>query len=248
MEDEKWKNIPITTLLLTYLFVCGVLYLIGFWSTFDIDVFSLISIYDIPKSFAFPLLISQGFFVLNVITGNVSDLTDDRENRDHFITINPEWKGIKRGILYTISSINLWVICSISLMAANMYDYKNNSLFWVLTSLIVSYYLLHKFVNLDIVKKNFKNRILRYFIGHFIVFFPISCLSTGKIQSISILHNNDNKYISIININRASPMTDTTRVKLLGFISDRIIYGTLDNKRTYILNKSACDGILLTKK
>jgi hypothetical protein len=126
-------------------------------------------------------------------------------------------------------------------------DYKNNGLFWTISSVTIAYYLLHKFVNLNIVKSKISSHIVRYFIGHFVIFFPISCLSTGKVTSLRIFHNSDNKYISIVNIKSASVKPDTTRLKLLGFISDRIIYSTLDNKKTFILNKDSCDGIILTK-
>jgi hypothetical protein len=39
--------------------------------------------------------------------------------------------------------------------------------------------------------------------------------------------------------------SDTTSFKFLGFISDNFVYSTLDNKKTYILNKNSVDGIIL---
>lgn len=247
MDNDFLKNIPVTTILLTYLFICGILYLIGFWSTFNIDVFSLISIYDIPKNFAFPLLVSQGFFALYAVTGNIINLNDDREDIGQFIVIKKEWNPNKRILLSFLTSINLWVISIIFLMIIYLPDYKNNDLFWSATSLIIAYYLLHQFINHNTVKSKIKGNLLRYFVGHFLIFFPISCLSTGKITSLRIFHNTENRYVNIINIKNAPAIKDTTRIKLLGFISDRIIYSTLDNKKTYILNKESCDGILLTK-
>ncbi|MET3128333.1 hypothetical protein ABID42_003452 [Arcicella rosea] len=247
MDNETLKNIPLTTILLTYLFVCGILYLIGYWSTFDIDVFSLISIYDIPKSFAFPLLISQGFFVLNVITGNTINLNDDREDISHFITLKKEWGNFKRIPLGMLTSINLWLTAILCGMIVYIPNYKENEIFWIISSFVVAYYLLHRFINHGIVKNKIKNRVARYFVGHFLIFFPISCLSTGKLTSLKILHNRESKYVSIVNIKSAVITSDTTRLKLLGFISDRIIYSTLDNKKIFIINKESCDGIILTK-
>jgi len=247
MENENFKNIPITTILLTYLYICGVLYLVGYWSTFDVDVFSLISIYDIPKSFVFPLLISQLFFLLNYLTGNFVDFTTDKENLNHFIEINPKWKGFKRRILLTLSSYNLWLSLFFSYFLFNYNEIKNNSLFWFIFSFVLSYYLLYRFLNLDIVKAKIESLILRLFIGHFLIFFPISCLSTGKIQSISILQNKSKSNIRIESKTIKSVNAVTDSLKLLGFISDRVVYGTLDNKHIYITSKDSYDTVVLTK-
>lgn len=247
MENEKLNNIPIAILLLIYLFVCGILYLIGFWSTFDVDVFSLISIYDIPKSFAFPLLVTQGFFVLNIISGNIIHFNDDRDDKTKFVSIKPEW-GTFRKVLCNLTTINLVIAAAISLMATTIPDHLNSQVFWSISSLLTAYYFLHKFVNLEIVKNNFNNKLVRFFIGHFLIFLPISCFSTGKLSSLSIRQNSDIKYIKIISTKNASIDTDTTSFKLLGFISDKILYGTLDNKKIYILNKDSYEAVILTKK
>lgn len=248
MDNDFFKNLPIATILLIYLFVCGVLYLFGFWNTFDVDIFSLISTSDIPKNFAFPLLLSQGFFFLNSVTGGISNIfDDDREDKQHFITIKPEWGSFKRFSLGLLTRMDVWVLLTIALMTEYLTDYKNNEIFWSLTALIIAYYLLYKFVNLDILKNKIKSPLFRYFIAHFVVFFPISCFSIGKVTSLRIFHNEENKYITVINNKSLTYVKDTTRIKLLGFVSDRIIYSTLDNKKTYILNKESCDGIILSK-
>ena len=248
MDNDFFKNLPIATILLIYLFVCGILYLLGFWETFNIDIFSLISTSDIPKNFAFPLLVTQGLFFLNFITGGMSNIIDDnREDKEHFITIKPEWGIFKKLLLGLLTKIDIWVILTIALMMKFLPDYKKNEIFWSFTSIIIAYYLMHKFVNLDILKSKIQSSFFRYLLAHFVVFFPISCFSIGKVTSLRILYNADNTYITIIN-NKSNPiMKDTARLKLLGFISDRVIYSTLDNKKTYILNKESCDGVILTK-
>ena len=88
---------------------------------------------------------------------------------------------------------------------------------------------------------------MRLFIGHFLIFFPISCLSTGKIQSISILQNKSKSNIRIESKTIKSVNAVTDSLKLLGFISDRVVYGTLDNKHIYITSKDSYDTVVLTK-
>lgn len=81
MFTDILKKIPTTTILLTYLFICGVLYIIGFWSLFNIDISNLVTITDIPKSFVFPFVISQGLFLFNMLTQFITASTDkDPEN------------------------------------------------------------------------------------------------------------------------------------------------------------------------
>lgn len=245
---EIIKTIPISTFLLTYLFVCGVLYLIGYWGTFNIDAFSLISIYDIPKNFVFPLLISQGFFVITFVTGGVTNFNDDREDIRHFITINPAWEYWKKFVFGILSLINLWLIVIVGILYYYIKNPYTDSTFWSLSSILVAYYLLHRFVNLKTLKDNVKSKLLRSYIGHFIVFLPISCFSTGKVTSLKIYHNKENKYVKIISTSKTSMIADTTITKFLGFISDQVIVSSLDNKKTYIFNKTSIDGIELIKQ
>ncbi|MFC6877682.1 hypothetical protein ACFQFB_11205 [Flavobacterium myungsuense] len=134
---------------MTYLFVCGSLYLIGFWSTFDINVFSLISIYDIPKNFVYPLMISQAYFVVNMITGQYflhSYLNNDSENKDFFVEINEDWSHKKKVFISIISSIPLWIILVTGLLSIFIENHSQSIFYWEIVCLIFSYYLLTRWV------------------------------------------------------------------------------------------------------
>jgi hypothetical protein len=108
-----------------------------------------------------------------------------------------------------------------------------------------AYYLLHQFVNIQEYKDLIKLRTLRTYIAHILIFFPISCFSTGKISSLRIYNNKEIKRIKMYNATNTPAASDTTSFKFLGFISDNFVYSTLDNKKTYILNKNSVDGIIL---
>ncbi|MCG9791215.1 hypothetical protein [Flavobacterium algicola] len=244
------KNIPITTLLLTYLFICGSLYLIGFWSTFDVDVFSLISLYDIPKNFVYPLMLSQVFYVLNMITGQYIhqiSFFDGDENNDNFIEIKEEWSTNKQKILGVITSINLWVTLFVGGIQFFFDKPFQNPVYWTLISIVLSYYLFYKFFNYTPVKVYLKNVYLRYYIGHFITFFPIACFSSGKVNSLKIYNNSENKYFDVINSKNQTQINDKKCLKFLGFVSDKYIYSTINNQQIYILSKESCDGIVISK-
>ena len=242
---EIIKTVPITTLLLTYLFMCGVLYLIGFWGTFNIDAFNLITVYDIPKSFVFPFLISQAFFFANFITGSIANFDDDREDQRFLITIDKKLPLIKKIPLAFLTSINMWVIYIFTFSIFIFKDPFHNTLYWTIVSLTTSYYLLYKFVNIPEYKDLIKSEVLRLYLAHILIFFPISCFSTGKIISLRIYENKEIRKIKIYSTNNNSATSDTTSFKFLGFISDNFIYSSMDNKKTYILNKNSVDGIEL---
>ena len=242
---EIIKSIPITTLLLTYLFMCGVLYLIGFWGTFNIDAFNLISVYDIPKSFVFPFIISQALFFANFMIGSITSFEDDRKERRFFVTINEDISLLKKLFIVMFTSIRLWVLYIFTFSFIFISDPMHNTLYWVLVSMTTAYYLLHQFVNIQEYKDLIKLRTLRTYIAHILIFFPISCFSTGKISSLRIYNNKEIKRIKMYNATNSPAASDTTSFKFLGFISDNFVYSTLDNKKTYILNKNSVDGIIL---
>jgi len=245
---EILKVIPISTLVLVYLFVCGVLYLIGFWSTFSVNVFSLISIYDIPKNFVFPLLISQGFFVITFITGGIANLNDDREDIRHFVTINPNWSLKKTLIIGVLSLIDLWLIIFTSVLYFVFKRDQTIAIFWSLSSITVAYYLLHQFVNIKELKEIIKSKTVRAYVGHVLIFLPISCFSIGKVTSLQIYNNEENKYVRLITTIPSLESEANTQYKFLGYVSEQVIISSFDNKHIFIYNKTDVNGIELISK
>lgn len=236
---EILKNIPIATILLTYLFICGSLYLIGFWSTFNVDVFSLISLYDIPKNFVFPLLVTQSLFLVNALSSNLIDLEADRVSVDNLIPIKSTWPKWKRVILTLFTSTRL-VLATVLISLTHLYDdFLKNPQYWTLTSAIIAYFLLFKFINHSNAKEYIKSGLLRYYIGHLIIFFPIASFSTGKILSLNI-YNNDKPTIIEVKVENK-----LQKLKFLGFISDTYIYSSKDNKIIYIQEKFSDSKIKL---
>ncbi len=237
------KIIPITTLILIYLFICGSLYLIGFWSTFEIDIFSIISIYDIPKSFVFPLLVSQGAYLLNYLTSGVLDLNDERENKNFFITMNeglPLWKKLP---LVAITSIRMWLIYIVGGMTLLIKRPYTNSAYWAISSFAIVYFLLHQFVNIEWLKREIPSSKMRAYLGHLIIFLPISCFSIAKIKSLEIYNNKcDIHFVT----NLPKPSCDSiSKLKLLGFAGDIIVVSTEDNKNVFFFNKDNSTPFLL---
>ncbi|MBD0724597.1 hypothetical protein B6A10_05345 [Flavobacterium sp. L1I52] len=247
---EIIKFFPVTTILLTYLFVCGSLYLIGFWSIFNIDAFSLISLYDIPKNFVYPLMISQGTYFINMLLGqslHQLSFINQENNTENFIKINENWSPKKKKIIIFLTLKDLWPIIIIFSLPLIISNHEKNILYWSISSLILSYFLLYKFVNFSSVKLYIPNIYIRFYLGHFLTFFPISCFSVGKIESLKIYHNKKEiRYFDIISKDNKTQINDPKCLKFIGFISDKVIYSTLDNQKTFILNKDSSDGFQLS--
>lgn len=244
------KTIPTTTFLLTYLFICGSLYLIGFWSTFDVDIFSLISVYDIPKNFVYPLMLSQAAYILNMITGQYlyqNHFLAKNEDKDNFIEIKENWSEKKQRIIGFFSSISFWIMFIVLLLPLIIENAYRNTLYWFIISTLLSYFLLFKFVNNSFVKIKIQNNLLRFYLGHFLTFFPIACFSSGKISSLNIYDNKQIIFFDVIDNTNKPQINDIKCLKFLGFVSDKYIYSTIDNQQVFILSKESCSGIVISK-
>lgn len=110
-----WQKLPLATITIAILFMCGGLYLVGFWSTFNLNVASFISFTDIPKSFILPLISTFGFFFIYTLSNLIYDFYDSEESTLTKINYNPtKWQRFLRKIkkpefiLYLCMSLSLY--------------------------------------------------------------------------------------------------------------------------------------------
>ncbi len=196
-------------------------------------------------------MISQAYFVVNMITGQYvlhsSYLNNEIENKDFFVEIKEDWSHKKKVFISVISSIPLWIMLVTGLLSIFIENHSQSIYYWEIVCLIFSYYLLYRFVNFPFVKSKISNVLLRYYIGHFLTFFPIACFSNGKIESLKIYLNKQKQYFDIVDSKNKTQINDPNCLKFLGFVSDKYIYSSLDNNKIYILNKEECSGIEIIK-
>lgn len=69
--------------------------------------------------------------------------------------------------------------------------------------------------------------------------------SIGKSKGLRVHKNIDIKYINAISIDTALTINDNTRMKLLGFLGNKVIVSSLDNKKIIVLNQDKYDKIEL---
>lgn len=231
MLKDFAKYLPITTISLIYMYLCGSLYLIGFWSTFDIDISNFVSISEIPKSFIYPFVVTQAIFLVY----NLSDVLVPFSNKEG-VDIEFKHKWLEYALLNDVHLIIASTLCIV--------------LFPIFGSSIYYWWLLPNYMGLTVVVKALRQPYLkelipslaiRRYVTLLVIYTPFACVQLGKIKSLGIYKNNDIKYIKadITNNNKQIfAITDSTRLKLLGFLGDKIIASSLDNKKTYILNQA----------
>lgn len=235
-------SLPLTTIILIYLYVCGSLYLIAYWSTFDIDISNFVGITEIPKSFVFPFVISNFSFlflwVINMASNKDIGRKDDelpREVPSKFdrILFNPDIY-----IFIGIILLNfLWLA-------------KQSFFLWVVGGLTLALALGSKVSSFEFVKKAIPYYVVRNYMITMIVLTPIACVVWGKVNSIKIYKNDELKYIKAIPADSSQhilAINDSTQLKLLGFLGDKIIISSIDNERMFILNHESFN-ILEIKK
>jgi hypothetical protein len=244
MIQNITKHIPLTTLIISYFFICGGLYLIGFWGTFDIDITNIISLSDIPKSFIVPFAFSQGFALLNSAI-NVMIFTDTKDNKPTVKKWEPVfWKRLLKMLI----SIDFIILMSFTIIFKLYSTYKLDPGFWFLSALILSYLISFKLISNNSLKLYIPFYTLRFYLITTIISIPLLSYAIGKSNSLTIYNNS--KYRIVINSNAIinQQIADSTSSKFLGFLGDKLIISSFDNKIITFINQSSIDSVQIQDK
>ncbi|MEP6844590.1 MAG: hypothetical protein ABI861_01240 [Panacibacter sp.] len=110
---EIITKISATTIILIYLFSCGTIYLVAYWSTFSFDITNYIDLLDIPKSFVFPLATGIGISFISLLIQGVAHSFDKIEKDEKInAELIPKIKElpIKKLLLRIVSDYDFWAI------------------------------------------------------------------------------------------------------------------------------------------
>ncbi|SRR5260221_6308635 len=240
MTKEFIKQLSLTTVIILFLYICGSLYLIGFWGTFDFDISNIVGVIEIPKSFLFPFVVSNSI-MLTIMTINVVAM-ELRKEKVVWST-DPTLKLSRWRQVFTFSfTLDILILITLPVAFNLYYSHTYKIYYWVFGGYILSMLIAIKFAEIRWVKLLVPYPALRSYICILAVYTPIMCFVLGKSKGVNIYANTDIRYItsrtSITSI-EIQPNKDTTSLKLLGFLGEKIIVSTLDNKKIYVLNQSA---------
>lgn len=124
-------------------------------------------------------------------------------------------------------------------------DYGNNSVYWLTAAYGVAVGMTEKFTSLIELKRFLPYPYLRFYLCAILFYTPIMSFAIGKARGINVYTNKEIKYISDTNINKSMSISDTIPLKLLGFLGDKFIVSSLDNKKIIVLNQSSFEGVML---
>lgn len=239
MLKEITKYISFTTLLLVYLYTCGALYLIAFWSTFNIDISNLVSLVEIPKSFFYPFLITQGFTLLHFLISSQNPIEKGP-------WLNPT---SDKFLVRIFSRPNIYLLISY-LFAAFLLSFPKSIILWALSGFFLAFGLAFKIYNIGAIRNIIPNNVLRFYLAQALIITPITSGILGKFNSLSI---EKNKNISVIKLldnvtdNQLKVSNDSSDLKLIGFIGVKLVLSTKNNSIIYLLNQDEYKSIMITK-
>lgn len=232
------KYLPLATMLLIYYFVCGSLFEIGFWHTFNLDITSLISISEIPKNVVSPFIKTQ---VLGVIMAVLlllfSKIEKGESNYDWMKRTNPKAHKTFRFIIRI--SLLIVVGTAVALHKKHQYTPAYWDFFTLFISILISLLLLDN----KWIESKIKSTALKLFTTLTIIYLPLACLAVGKITSIDIFKNKEVQYISF-----QPNLGIDKEYKLIRIVNgDKAVIAPLDNHEIVIINLSVYNYFTIKK-
>jgi hypothetical protein len=236
--NDTVSKIGATTAVLFYLFFCGGLYLISFWSTFEFDVTSYIEPFDVPKSFIFPLATGIGLsFLIMLIQGVVHSWEKLNSDEKVYKKLAPEIASLpkKKILLRILNDFHTWVFI-ILFACYSLYKPRRAWVFGVLgvTLIILA---IAKFMRNRTVAEKIPNITARLFIGFMLFFVPIYAYTLGKLNSIEIWEGK--KYYRIKTISfkdSAAQPRAFDYTKLLGKLGSSLFVTDSANSKVVVFN------------
>jgi hypothetical protein len=213
---EKIKNISIIAL--AYLTICGSLYYLVFWKTFDLNGFSYLNFTDIVRSALFAITISPFIYIPSMI-----------------IFFGAFWEGIAR--LQGKSKIKIlddnesWIFLFWIIVGSILYFViadLTGSMF-MLKIFTILFFLAQVFYRLKFLENLTKNPMFSELLRAFLIFIPFLCYDAAKINSKNILLNIDYKYM----VRDVDNKVDT--LKYLANSGSNFIFTDLENNKIILL-------------
>jgi hypothetical protein len=238
MLDKITKQIPFTTIIIAYFFLCGGFYLMGFWKTFNVDITNFIGIQDIPKSFIFPFFITQGTYLitayLTVVNGNNNEYTGELTKPLR------TWKRLWE-VLFSFQTMFLLLAGSFGFLADR---WGSSATFWSASAYFFSLILYFRYANYTPLKLLIPNKIIRHYLVYMAISLPLLGFASGKFISLNLYNNKAYKLVEISD-GKDILVSQKDSLKLIGFLGDKLFISTLDNKNLSIYNQSDFTSVKL---
>lgn len=229
--DKFFEKVSITTLLLLHLFVCGGLYIIGFWTTFNFDVTNYLDVMDIPKSFVLPLALSSGLSLINIISQSIAGPEKRKETKQ-----NDKPSKFQNSLFYKALFSETGLAFVFILTAFTLIIIKLEELFYIFVCIFLMIYISYKVSRQPSFYIWFPSSTIRLLFIYLGIALPIISFLLGKLNSLAI-HKNEN-FFAVANIEFSDDHSDSVYLnkKLLGKLGQTIFLTDSMNENIQVLN------------
>ncbi|HXD92326.1 MAG TPA: hypothetical protein VNX01_03895 [Bacteroidia bacterium] len=206
---DKLKNLSF--IILPYIIICGGIYHMAFWSTFNLNGLSFISATEVVKSAAYPIL--SIFFALIIQIAVINFLIPFRSRGGEIIVMKRS--NIKIIIIFLALFITgaLIFYCMKWLKDPSTYILVAGFIFLFVSAFVA---------NNDFLADQFENENLRRFVIDLIIIMPIISWFGGLYQSSVIYQNRTYTYTTQHNKNVTTNLTmNSDTLKFLGNTDDK---------------------------
>ena len=229
---KYFEKISILTAAIGFLFLCGTLYIIGFWITFDFDITTYVDILDIPKSFVFPMAAAVGLSALSIAYQIIIRMYPANKKQAPDTPHKPD-----RLFLF-LSKIEIWVYALISLVGLSILFYFSKEAFYFLSTFLIGIFLA-KDVSRVLVASGLTNPYVLWATLLIICFLPTGSFTIGKLESLGIYNNED--YFKVTHIDYMTPSggkLEEVNLKLIGKLGSFVFLTDSLNSKIVTVNLS----------
>ncbi|WP_264564817.1 hypothetical protein [Flavobacterium sp. N3904] len=231
MKDIK----SITIFLIPYFTICGGIYHITYWDTFNINGLSYLGVSEILKSFIYPFIGSVFIFLLNHILlnsfYNYNNLLPNGEGRNSTIG-----KKLNSKISINILLL-LWVGITIYLYkVCKTYDWLYFGIYFSFTTSII----IERIAEANNYIEKHTSLIIKI-----LVYIPVFSFVAGKYQSELIQNNIKYQYTINQQIIPNNKLEKIDTLKLIGNSEKQYFFTDLNNSTIYILRSDIIDTLVI---
>ena len=242
MQDSELstsKLPPAKFLLPPYAVLVATLYLWSYWRSFSVDVFEHISLAEVVKIAAYPILSAFFFSAIGLLIGEVISLEkkqfSEKSQETAFTKFMNKWVGLIVGVFFLIFIILIFFVS---------FEYQ-----WLIGSMFIGIFFYSTIKATSFLENELKSDSLRSTAIFLIsVLVPFS-YAQGSINARRILEGKDFLYqaVDIFGSPHDSNLAPKMRLRYLGKLNDRFIFFDPIKETTILLASSDVKSLELKR-